>query len=223
MGLEDFMSSSDDADEDDSTDEQSRLDTTSSSSSQTEDLGNNDWSRTSNGKLKPRNFWGHDSEEAFKDTVVEDVDAEQSLFKHKSIIFTRIDDAEPRELGKRYKVNQAHMACSCLVSERRKMSNINREAIMLDTGCADKSEAFDVLEERMGFRPEASDKVTFTVFMQTRHAMKAALAEQDIGDLGAHGKEAIIRALYSETDAYHFGGRKASELGIRKDDEVEPW
>lgn len=229
MGLEDFMDMSDDSDND-GEDEQNASTKHSDTSTNTEltdtekeRLSKDDWYRDENGKVRPRGPFGYGSKQEYDKTVKGMLEVEKKQFKHKAPVMTRIDDREPLQEGDRHQLYKANGTWSCVVSERRKLQNIPRECVMLDTGEPEKSDALDVLEDRMGFRPEGEDEVTLTVFIHTRHAVKIALAESEISNFGVTAKQNIMEAVYGVGGVQKLRLKDAEVDEIKKRDEIQMW
>jgi hypothetical protein len=229
MGLEDFMDMSGGSDndgEDEQSGTSSQRSTTSGAETTSREeklLKRDNWIRDEDGKVRPRGPYGYSTRDEYNKTVKGEVVGEDVQFKHKAPIMTRIDDREPLEEGARYKHRKAHAHCNCIMSERRELQEIPRECVMLDTGEPEKSDALDVLEDRMGFRPEDGDEVTLTVFINTRHAVKIALGEGEIDQFGAYSKDNILKAVHGEAYTQRFREKDGELRDVRHTDEIQMW
>lgn len=213
MGLEDFM----DIESDDSKSSESK-EKSSDSNDITEREGITQYD---DGDVGPRGPYGYEKIDDYENTIVGEIDTHGGLFKYHMPIFPHIENKDKYNRGDRYGGISGHQGVSCVSAVKTSLVKINREMIMLDTGQTSKENCLKVLEDRFDESVGPDHEVYLYIFAKTRNLVKMALGDELTDSIGAHGKDEILKGVYSESYTQQF--RKNSDGEVKMTNYIEKW
>lgn len=213
MGLEEFM----DIESDDS--ESSDSETKSSDDSEITDKPG--ITKYDDGDVGPRGPYGYEKIDDYENTIVDEIDTHGDLFKYHMPIFPHIENEDKFNRGDRYEGINGHQGVACVSKLETQLIKVNREMIMLDTGQTSKDDCLDVLEERFGESVGPDYTVYLYIFAKTRNLVKMALGDELTEMIDAHGKDEILKGVYSETYTRQF--RKKNNGETKLTHHIEKW